>query len=235
MKFVLANWGTRGEVEPFAAVGRELVRRGHDVHLVVAPEMVGFAESAGPHAVGYGPTLQSIDDPHHEFWTLLFTEPWRVKDLSRLLAEVAEPLNAHRADVRHALTSVTDGADVLLTGMNYEDVATNVAEHCGTPLATLQIFPLRANGRLVPFLPGPVGSAALAAYDWYAWYEKRDQEDAERRELGLPKATSRWTRRMTDQGALEIQAYDAVCYPGWLMIGLGGTTRISRSGRSSAR
>ena len=48
MKFVLANWGTRGEVEPYVAVGRELVRRGHDVCMAVAPEMVGFAESAGP-------------------------------------------------------------------------------------------------------------------------------------------------------------------------------------------
>ncbi len=48
MKFVLANWGTRGEVEPYVTVGRELVRRGHDVHMAVAPEMVSFTEAAGP-------------------------------------------------------------------------------------------------------------------------------------------------------------------------------------------
>ena len=31
MKFVLANWGTRGEVEPYVTVGRELVRRAKQV------------------------------------------------------------------------------------------------------------------------------------------------------------------------------------------------------------
>ena len=100
MKFVLANWGTRGEVEPFAAIGRELVRRGHEVHMVVAPEMVDFAESAGPQAVAYGPTLQAIDDPHHEFFTLLFSKPWKLKKLNKLLGEVGDPLTQCRADAR---------------------------------------------------------------------------------------------------------------------------------------
>jgi len=31
MKFVLACCGTRGDFEPSAAVGRELLRRGHEV------------------------------------------------------------------------------------------------------------------------------------------------------------------------------------------------------------
>src|SRR5262245_20616715 len=137
MKFVLANWGTRGEVEPFAAIGRELVRRGHEVHMVVAPEMVGFAESAEPEAVAFGPTLQAVDGPHHEFWTLFFSKPWRLQDLNRLLGEVAEALNQCREDARKTLLSLADGADLLLAGMNYEDVAGNVAEYCDTPLATL--------------------------------------------------------------------------------------------------
>ncbi|WP_349268851.1 glycosyl transferase family 1 [Mycolicibacterium parafortuitum] len=214
MKFVLANWGTRGEVEPFAAIGRELVRRGHDVHLVVAPEMTGFAQSAGPHAVAFGPTLQSVDDPHHEFWTLLFSKPWKLKTLTRLLNEVAAPLTECREDARKTLLSLADGADLLLTGMNYEDVAANVAEHCGTPLATLQIIPLRVNGVFVPFLPSALARAAMKAMDWVAWRGKKADEDAERAELGLPKATGPWTRRMSDQGAMEVQAYDAVWWSG---------------------
>src|ERR1700761_8637384 len=73
IKFWVANWGTRGEVEPFVAIGRELIRRGHDVRMAVAPEMVGFAESAGPAAVAYGPELRAILDPHRDFWTYLFS------------------------------------------------------------------------------------------------------------------------------------------------------------------
>ena len=44
MKFVLASWGSRGDVEPNLAVGRELVRRGHEVCMAVPPDLVGFTE-----------------------------------------------------------------------------------------------------------------------------------------------------------------------------------------------
>ena len=59
MKFVLAFYGTRGDVEPGVAVGRELLRRGHDVRMAVPPDLVGFAESAGLAAVAYGPDTQA--------------------------------------------------------------------------------------------------------------------------------------------------------------------------------
>ena len=62
MKFVLASYGTRGDVEPCAAVGRELLRRGHDVRMAVPPDLVGFVEAAGLAAVAYGPDTQA-------FWT----------------------------------------------------------------------------------------------------------------------------------------------------------------------
>ncbi|OBG25308.1 glycosyltransferase, partial [Mycobacterium sp. 852002-51057_SCH5723018] len=54
MKFVLACYGSRGDVEPFAALAMELLRRGHQVSLAVPPYMVGFVESAGLTAVAYG-------------------------------------------------------------------------------------------------------------------------------------------------------------------------------------
>src|SRR5271156_1240167 len=58
MKFVLAVHGTRGDVEPCAAVGLELLRRGHEVRMAVPGNLVGFVESAGLSAVGYGPDSQ---------------------------------------------------------------------------------------------------------------------------------------------------------------------------------
>ncbi|GFG73660.1 hypothetical protein MBOT_10250 [Mycobacterium botniense] len=37
MKFALACYGTRGDVEPGAALGRELLRRRHEVHKILDP------------------------------------------------------------------------------------------------------------------------------------------------------------------------------------------------------
>jgi UDP:flavonoid glycosyltransferase YjiC (YdhE family) len=214
MKFVLANWGTRGEVEPYVTVGRELVRRGLDVRMAVAPEMVDFVESAGPAAVPYGPELKVILDPHRDFWTYFFGNPWKIRELGRMWSEVSGPLTECRGEVSRTLTSLADGADLILTGMNYEDTAANVAEYYHIPLATLHIFPWRANGQLLPFLPAPLGRAAMTASEWLSWRGPKKVEDAQRRELGLPEATSPWTRRIAERGSLEIQAYDEVCYPG---------------------
>jgi UDP:flavonoid glycosyltransferase YjiC (YdhE family) len=67
MKSVLATWGSRGDIEPSLAVGRELVRRGHDVTMAVPPDLVGFIEAAGPEAVAFGPNSKAILDAHREF------------------------------------------------------------------------------------------------------------------------------------------------------------------------
>lgn len=214
MKFVLANWGTRGEIEPFVAIGRELVNRGHEVHIAVAPEMVFFAEAAGPVAVPYGPTLKETLDPHRDFWVVLFSTPWKIRRLGSLLADVAIPMRRERPNVRQTLMALTHDADVLFTGMNYEDVAANVAESCGVELATLQIFPLRANGRLLSFLPPSWGRRLMELSESLSWRGDRKTDDqAERLELGLPRATGPWQDRIADRDTVEIQAYDAVLYP----------------------
>ena len=86
MKFVLAAYGTRGDVEPSVVVGRELLRRGHDVRIAVPPDHIGFAEAAGLAAVPYGPDSQAVLDK--ELGTNLFKDfPRHVKDLPRLWRE----------------------------------------------------------------------------------------------------------------------------------------------------
>jgi UDP:flavonoid glycosyltransferase YjiC (YdhE family) len=46
------------------------------------------------------------------------------------------------------------------------------------------------------------------------WRMTKDADDAQRRELGLPKSRHSLSQRISDLGALEIQAYDALCFPG---------------------
>jgi UDP:flavonoid glycosyltransferase YjiC (YdhE family) len=180
MKVVLAAYGSRGDTEPFAAVGRELLRRGHDVCMAVAPAMVGFVELAGLAAVPFGPESlassrnQSPQDP-----------AGGVMDEKQYLFRAME-------EWATALTALAHGADLLLTGRVEQQLAANVAEYHGIPHAALHFYPqahLRQSGW--------VGDAMEEA------------ENAHRRALGLADATG------PAQRSLEIQAYDALCFPEW--------------------
>jgi len=214
MKFVVACYGTRGDVEPSAAVGRELLRRGHDVRMAVPPDLVGFVESVGLPAAAYGPDLQAILDAHRNFYSFFFRNFWRVREISRLSREAWEPRLQCWQEMGKTLTALADGADLLFTGLVFEEVAANVAEYHDIPLATLHYFPLRPNGQLLPFLPAPLGRAAMKFQHWLTWRGTRKTDDAQRRELGLPKAKDPSSRRIAERGSLEVQAYDEVCFPG---------------------
>src|SRR3984957_14655390 len=180
MKVVLAAYGSRGDTEPFAAVGRELLRRGHDVCMAVAPSMVGLVELAGLAGAPFGPgslassRSQSPQDP--------------------VGAVVDEKQYLFRAMEEWATTlpALAHGADLLLTGRVEQKLAANVAEYYGIPHAALHFYPqahLRQSGW--------VGDAMEEA------------EDAHRRALGLADAPG-----PSPRSSLEIQAYDAICFPG---------------------
>ena len=191
MKFVVAGYGSRGDVEPCIAVGRELLRRGHDVRLAVTapPDMLAFIESAGLTAVPYGPDWQAqIRD---EGFVRMVQNPLSaIQDAIDYVAKLSAEKSA-------ALTSLADGADLLLAGMNEQALAANFAEYYGIPLAVLHSFPPQ-----ILEVESPHGSVAKQA------------ELAQRRALGLPEATELSTRPTVEHVPLEIQAYDEICFPG---------------------
>lgn len=213
MKFVLASYGTRGDVEPCAAIGRELLRRGHEVRIAVAPDLLGFVESVGLPAVAYGPDSRRWQDLHRDFLRHLFRNFWKIQDLIKLGREDAELLSQCWKEISTTLMSLADGADLLLSIMIGEEPAANVAEYYDIPMATLHTFPMRPHGHFLPFLPAPLSRSAMTVGDWLGWRLSKKLEDARRSELGLPKATASPPRRIAERKSLEIQAYDAVCFP----------------------
>src|ERR1700741_3623810 len=178
MKALLAAYGTRGDTEPFAAVGRELLRRGHDVCIAVAPEMVGSLESAGLDAVPFGP--ESLASARNRM----------IQDPVSGVVDEKEYLSRAMEEWGTALTALANGADLLITGRIEQGLAANVAEYYGIPQAALHFFP-GAHSRLSGWAGDTMDEA----------------EDAHRRALGRADATEPSTR------CLEIQAYDALCFP----------------------
>ena len=192
MKFVLAVYGMRGDIEPSVVVGRELLRRGHDVRMAVPPNLVGFAEAAGLAAVAYGLDSRALVEAAARLLDMFLPQPLEDPGAGQVGARnfgVRYPVLDGRGD-HDALTSLADGADLLIAGLGFEQFAANVAEYYDIPLATLHFLPMRANGQVLPFLPAPLGRSAMKVYERLSWSGAvKKVEEAQRRELGLPEAT----------------------------------------------
>lgn len=160
MKVALAAYGSRGDTEPFAAVARELLRRGHDVCMAVAPAMVGFVKQAGLDAVPFGPE------------SLASSRELAAQDSVDSVLEAKNYLFQAMAQWGTTLTALASHADLLLTGRVEQQLAANVAEYYQVPHAALHFYP-QAHMRQ----SGWVGDAMEQA------------EDAHRRALGLSDAT----------------------------------------------
>lgn len=210
MKFVFALMGSRGDVQPALPVALELRRRGHEVAVGVAPNLVAMADRLGLDPVPVGvdsAVLLGSDLVRREMRSL---HPGvRLRALRDVAAYGWEEF---RAD----LLRLADGADVLVTGLLGQEVGSALAEHRDCGFAALHYFPVRAN-RSVPILPGPPGAVQHAA--WHAgmlgrWELTRRPENAQRAALGLAPARVALQSRLRDRGAVEVQAYDAAIVPG---------------------
>ena len=177
MKFVLACHGTRGDVEPCAAVGRELLHRGHDVRMAVPPDLVGFAESAGLAAVAYGLDTQVRLDAHRNFWRDLFgllEDP----DLIWVWRESWEPNSQSWGEMSKTLTSLAGGGrpDIHRHGFRWcrcqcRGVSRHSVGHAGSR-------PAAGNGQFLPFLPAPLGRSTMTVTEWLVWRVWKKAEDA---------------------------------------------------------
>ena len=87
------------------------------------------------------------------------------------LPEVVERVTQVWVDKGTVLASLADGADLLVTGMNEQRLAANIAEYQDIPLVALHFFP----SRIQP--SGELNSRLVKV-----------SEDPLRRALGLPEA-----------------------------------------------
>ncbi|MFY2861312.1 glycosyltransferase [Mycobacterium sp. THU-M104] len=162
MKVVLAAYGSRGDIEPCAAVGRELMRRGHEVTMAVPPDMRSFVEAAGLVAAAYGRDTRERMNAAANFVR-------QVDNPLHALPELMDEVLQISTEKNTALVSLAAGADLLLAGMNEQGLAANVAEYRRVPFAALHFFPaqLQPSGGLISNL-------------------KTQAEAAQREMLGLP-------------------------------------------------
>ncbi|OBB97251.1 glycosyl transferase family 1 [Mycobacterium sp. 852002-30065_SCH5024008] len=183
--------------------------------MAVPPNFVDFAKEAGLAAYAYGPELQVFWDEEflRGFWPNLLRSLWTIREPIRLVRELWEPCLRAWREMSETLASLAEGADLLCSGLLYQDLAISVAEANDIPFATLHYFPIRPNGQLFDRVPPSLLRSAMTVHDWFCWRMNKSAENAQRRELGLPAAKRFAARRIVERGSLEIQAYDKAFFP----------------------
>jgi UDP:flavonoid glycosyltransferase YjiC (YdhE family) len=205
------NHGTRGDVQPLVALGRELARLGHSPVLAVPEGLAPFVSAAGLDA-----------RPLPLDWRKYLHDPtadrsWLASGDSReVLAGLRREMAAHSRDIARGLLEASDGADLILSGALTEDAATVIAEARSTPLAMLHTFPLRRNSVLAsPFVTGyssadpAENDATHVAFEQAAWQTRKEGVNTLRAALGLEPTDATTPERARLLGAVELQAYSA--------------------------
>ncbi len=189
MSFLLTPIGSVGDVNPYLGIGRELVRRGHEVAVLTGPSFEAVVRRAGLPFVGLEGVVgfdEFIRNP--DIWH--YTKGWK-------LAVQWGALGTMRPLYR-AIAQRYEPGKTAVVGPGMAFGARLAHEKLGVPLATLHLEPdkIRSLHRM-PVMPPP-----LVLHDWVPHASKRLQlwiadrffidpvvapeVNAFRAELGLP-------------------------------------------------
>jgi UDP:flavonoid glycosyltransferase YjiC (YdhE family) len=147
LKAIILAAGTSGDVHPLVAVGKELLRRGHDVHLVAAEPFRSLAQDLELEFHGLG-TDESFESAVHD------PALWRPATAFRTIARHMKPMLSESYDVLARL--YVPGETVCLAS-SLAFSARVAQEALGLPVATGHLQPSSfASVEATPYMGMPV-------------------------------------------------------------------------------
>ncbi len=193
MRLTIVTWGTRGDVQPYVALGHELARRGHRVLVAANENHVAWVRRAGldvaPLPLDTQAALESAE-----------ARAWLARgDTGRFMKWLAALEHERRHALADGLVAACDGADAVVSCYLLVHRAAAVAERADRPIVPVYTFPVeRTAAYASPYLKNgvprlPLGLLRRATHDLVARVVERGQRPdlAElRRRLGLPALTS---------------------------------------------
>ncbi len=145
MRIVLSAVGTRGDVQPFLALGQGLQERGYQVRIFAGAEFREWIEAQGLAAANVSFTIREVmDSPLGRRWAEEGANPYRQTQLMKQL------VRGYAQGLEELLPACRD-ADAIISSFTSDLPALSVAESLRIPHLSLWLQP--------PFLPTRVGQA----------------------------------------------------------------------------
>ncbi|MFV9504678.1 MAG: glycosyltransferase [Oscillochloridaceae bacterium umkhey_bin13] len=190
MKIVIFALGSRGDVQPYVALGVGLRAAGHHVCLLAAADFSDLVQSHGLEFVAVGSNYEAIAQ---ELQHLI--EQGRTRKVFAEQARIAEE-QAHTA-AAHGLATAQD-ADLIIAGIGGLFIAYALAEKLGVPLVQAHLVPFTPTRAFASVLAPPLPRTPLARWtnalshrvaEQMLWQMFRSADARARTQvLGLPPA-----------------------------------------------
>ncbi len=189
LEIAIVASGTRGDVQPYIALGRGLQGAGYAVRLLTSDNFAPLVRDAG---LTFYSTGQSVED-------LLQSAEWRevldggnfLKILSRMRAQMGQVA----VETAQRLPPILRGSDLIIAGMSGLAGVFSVAEGLGIPVIQTHVFPFTPTREfpspLVPKLPfgRALNRLSFQAMRQLFWQTFKAGDSAARQQLGLKRAS----------------------------------------------
>ena len=228
MKVTIVALGTRGDVQPYIAIGLALAARGHDVRLASGDNFRPLVESYGLSFAPLGIDMMAFINQQ----TAILESGRNAVLAMRRVVAASGPLLQQIFDATEAACAEAD-----LLASNYLGIAAySIAEKCGLPFVYASTVPMPGNTRTRPSilmpvqrnLGGPLNMASHRAFMMVQWLLLRSHLNAWRKRIGLaPLRRIGWPfDQLNDQPVLSLYGISPVLFPRpsdwpahWLLTG----------------
>lgn len=188
MNIAIVASGSRGDVQPYVALGKGLKAAGYQVRLLTGDNFETLAAEAG---LAFYSTGESIEER-------LQSEEWRTTlengNFLKILGQMQKEMKLGAAGIVERLPSLLEGSDLILSGMAGMGGVFTIAEMLRIPVIQTHVFPFTPTHEfpspLVPNLPfGRVlNRLSFHATRQIFWQNFKVVDVTTRQALGLKKA-----------------------------------------------
>jgi len=213
MRIAILGEGTRGDIWPLIALGGHMTLRGHEVAVVGSEEFRTMAGAAGSRFVALPASRSAYLASDEGQRSLRRGELTQMRGTQKFL-------RLHRKGIEDALIDAAEGADVLVTGHNVQDLAQSLAIARGIPQAVVHLFPVMPTteftaplltGRRLPTPALRRASHRLLIHLW--WRGNLDANRALAQRLGLVRPPRSSLHLCNDPRTLVLQAFSPSVLP----------------------
>lgn len=189
MRISIVASGTRGDVQPYVALGRGLKDAGYTVRILTSDDFEGLVTEAGLEFCSTGISVEAI--VQSDEWRSTLESSNFLAILSKMNAEMKR--RAH--DLAAGMPQLFAGTDLLVAGAAVISGTYSIAEKLGIPIIQTFVFPFTPTGAfpspLVPRLPigGWVNRLSFHITRQMFWQSSRVADVVTRQELALPRAS----------------------------------------------